>query len=1040
MGDFHLLFAFCLIFSTLNISSARDTITLDDPLHENETIISSGGTFEMGFFRPSSTSLNRYVGIWYKKIIPKIPVWVANRKAPLSTNASSVALKILSQSQQLLALLTDTNDVVLSVNTLSSSPISLQNPVMQLLDSGNLVVRDAGDGGDENQENFLWQSFDYPTDTYLPGMKMGINFETGHEVYLSAWKSAEDPSPSDYTSNLLVTGYPQGIIRRGKAMIYRSGPWNGVKWSGIPSPDINPIYNYDLFINKTEIYTNFSLVNESVISVLYINYTGVVHRLMWVEGMRNWITIGKLPTDDCDRYGNCGGNGLCNIGNFPVCGCLNHFLPRNQAEWGMANFAGGCGRRRSLDCQSGKDAGGFLNYSGIKLPDTQNSWYNETMTIQECQQECWKNCSCTAFSSLDVRNGGSGCLMWFGDLVDIRQMAGRGQDIFIRLASSELGFRREHRKILEIVAVTLSSVIGLFLISGLSLMLYVRRKKKTNVLRDKDFELPVFHLRTIARATNNFSADNKLGEGGFGPVYKFLKDGDTIISEGGTFVMGFFSPTNSLNRYIGIWYKQIPVQTVVWVANRDAPMANTSSAVLKITPGGELTLVGDKSQAVWSANSSRSVQNPVAELLDSGNLVVRDADDENPENFLWQSFDYPTDNWLPGMKFGWNLQTGHEAFLTAWNREDDPASGQFTLHLDTAGYPQVIIRNGTSETYGTGPWNGLRFSGMRSEGNNTETPYGLVINQKEVYLSYGVTDGSSLLRLVLSSNGVLQSIVWDLNQWVSFPREPSDLCDSYGLCGGNGVCNIDNFPSCGCLDRFLPNDNAAQNWLQGCHRRKPLNCHNGFTTDGFVKYSGIKLPDAKNSWYNESMSLQECEELCLRNCSCMAYSPLDISDGGSGCLVWSGDLIDIRSISSYGQDIYIKLASTEIPGLLISWYFGKKKTTEQKLKKELELQIFDWSTILRATNNFSEKNKLGQGGFGTGALDGGEEIAVKRLSKNSTQGLVEFKNEVICIAKLQHRNLVKLLGCCISGEEKMLVYEYMPNKSLDIFIFGMIIF
>ncbi|XP_031118772.1 G-type lectin S-receptor-like serine/threonine-protein kinase At4g27290 isoform X2 [Ipomoea triloba] len=527
MGDFHLLFVLCLIFSTLKISSARDTISLDDPLHENETIISSGGTFEMGFFRPSSTSLNRYVGIWYKKIIPKkTAVWVANRKAPLSTNASSVALKILSQSQQLLALLTDTNDVVLSVNTLSSSPISLRNPVMQLLDSGNLVVRD---GGEENPESFLWQSFDYPTDTYLPGMKMGINFETGHEVYLSAWKSAEDPAPSEYTSNLLVTGYPQGIIRRGKAMIYRSGPWNGVKWSGIPSPDINPIYNYDLFINKTEIYTNFSLVNESVISVLYINYTGVVHRLMWVEGMRNWITIGKLPTDDCDRYGNCGGNGLCNIGNFPVCGCLDHFLPRNQAEWGMANFAGGCGRKRSLDCQSGKDSGGFLNYSGIKLPDTQNSWYNETMTLQECQQECWKNCSCTAFSSLDVRNGGSGCLIWFGDLVDIRQMAGRGQDIFIRLAASELGFRREHRKILEIVAVTLSSVIGLFLISGLSLMLYVRRKKKTKVLRDEDFELPVFHLRTIARATNNFSVDNKLGEGGFGPVYKgVLENGQEI--------------------------------------------------------------------------------------------------------------------------------------------------------------------------------------------------------------------------------------------------------------------------------------------------------------------------------------------------------------------------------------------------------------------------------------------------------------------------------------------------------------------------------
>ncbi|KAJ0718658.1 putative protein kinase RLK-Pelle-DLSV family [Helianthus annuus] len=89
-----------------------------------------------------------------------------------------------------------------------------------------------------------------------------------------------------------------------------------------------------------------------------------------------------------------------------------------------------------------------------------------------------------------------------------------------------------------------------------------------------------------------------------------------------------------------------------------------------------------------------------------------------------------------------------------------------------------------------------------------------------------------------------------------------------------------------------------------------------------------------------------------------------------------------------------------------------------------EVPLFSLSKISRATSDFSVDNKLGEGGFGPVY-----KIAVKRLSKSSRQGLDEFENEVICIAKLQHRSLVKLLGYCIQGDEKMLIYEYMSNKN-----------
>ncbi|XP_040362118.1 G-type lectin S-receptor-like serine/threonine-protein kinase At4g27290 isoform X1 [Rosa chinensis] len=588
--------------------------------------------------------------------------------------------------------------------------------------------------------------------------------------------------------------------------------------------------------------------------------------------------------------------------------------------------------------------------------------------------------------------------------------------------------------------------------------------------------------------------------GGSTSTFQSVRDGQTIVSTTGNFELGFFSPaTGSNNRYLGIWYKKISA-TIVWVANREAPLTD-SSGVLQVTDPGILVLLNHNKSIIWSSNTSRSAENPVAQLLDSGNLVVTDGSDTDPENFLWQSFDYPSDTLLPGMKLGWNKVTGFSRHLTSWSSPQDPSLGKYTYELDRRGYGEEILKKDSVMIWRTGPWNGIRFSGTPHLTPNSIFTYNLVFDDHdEEYYIFELLNSSVYSRLILTPDGRVQRYTWiDTTQTWGFLYQTAliDNCDSYAFCGPNGACSIDSSPVCRCLNGFQPKnpkDWDVVDWSNGCVRRTPLNSVN-CSGDLFEKYSAVKLPNTEQSWFNRSMNLKECEMVCLKNCSCTAYANLDITDGGSGCLLWFGNLIDIRNLTVNGQDIYIRMAASElgldhdntvinakdseskkvriilcgtllptgllIVGIALVFYcrkkqpkkYGKMRSSKKEdseltsreedlglpsKKEDFELPLFDLATVVCATDNFSESSKLGEGGFGSvfkGMLKDGQEIAVKRLSKHSTQGLDEFKNEVTHIVKLQHRNLVRLLGCCIQEDEMMLIYECMPNKSLDFFIF-----
>lgn len=534
--------------------------------------------------------------------------------------------------------------------------------------------------------------------------------------------------------------------------------------------------------------------------------------------------------------------------------------------------------------------------------------------------------------------------------------------------------------------------------------------------------------------------------------------------------------------YVGIQYNQISAHDVVWVANREAPITDLDSSQLCISSDGNLVILDRRNNKspIWSTNVTNiaAVRTVSAILDDTGNLVLAEASNTSAVAVLWQSFDHFSDTWLPDGKLGRNKLTGEVDLLIAWKGYNDPSPSMFSLELDPRGTSQYLLNWNNSEQYWTsGNWStaGHIFADvpeMTAADASHGFPYtfGYVDADEESYFTYHVINDAVVAHFRMDVAGQIKFLMWmeGAGEWQLFWSQPKAQCDVHALCGPSGLCTENALQPCSCPRGFRQRRQLEWqrgDYTSGCARNAGLRC--GGKDDRFYAMANVKLPSNGQSVAGTA-SGGDCELACLGSCSCTAYAY------NRSCWLWHGDLVNLRDMSGIGEattggtTIWIRLAASDfsdagevhrriilvvagivvaaaaiIIALLVSIIANRRQSRSTIMASRRvgqgSLVAFTYRDLQLVTSNFSEK--LGAGAFGSvfkGSLatDAARRpVAVKKL-EGDLQGEKQFRAEVSTLGKVQHVNLIRLLGFCSEGTRRLLVYEHMPNGSLDKHLFG----
>jgi len=589
------------------------------------------------------------------------------------------------------------------------------------------------------------------------------------------------------------------------------------------------------------------------------------------------------------------------------------------------------------------------------------------------------------------------------------------------------------------------------------------------------------HLLSLAFA-NNVTIGSKLS----------TDDNHAWRSPSGHFAFGFRPLNNDTDPntklfMVAIWYDTIPDKTVVWSAKTDNNLATApTGSQVRITSSG-LTLADPKGDSIWTTNLGTIVS--LGSMLDTGNFVLLNQNSEH----VWQSFQNPTDTLLPNQ----SLQLTHT--LTSRFSHTNYTRGRFQLYfkdgnvlLSPLAWPSTLQYDSYYELDASGAASKLVFD---ESGNiYVNTTNGTTIQpQGSQWNSSDLDPEVNYYRATLDVSGVFTQYYHPRNStaepgWRILRYVPDNICTAIfyeygsGSCGYNSYCNMENQrPTCKCPYGYSLLD--PSNEFGGCQPNFTLACGADVQTPPEELYEmheaqGFNFPLADYERI-QPYSSQGCQQLCLQDCMCAV-----VIVGGDTCWLKRFPLGNGRQEPISDQSfVYIKTrvvrdfypdANTELPlapdsekestaklfllGPLIGSLVlnsvllatvGLVVLMKQKVNRvsstaaisplETNLHSFTYEKLDKATQNFKEE--IGRGSYGTvykGKLEAGSchVVAVKKLDRLAQEREKEFRTELSSIGRTCHKNLVRLIGFCDEGTNRILVYELMSNGSLADMLFG----